>query len=251
MDLSGLVYAPLKEEEKQLAGWSKSTIDYVMENKTKVFKAIRGIAKGRGKVLQKADVEDIYIEIVQYMYHCDDYNIEKAIERSSREGVIVSLEGYVHSCIKFCVIRYITEQYKNEKHTVRDSIKDEDGKELSLLDTIKDDKIDDFTAMTFDLAEMCKAYECQRYSFGPDIFLIWFVRLQTLLKNKTDTYKDILNILGISKKEISQVEKRVARNDVMTSLARAITATGIEKSSDIIRGYTYYADRIEEIIDLY
>ena len=38
MSLSDYVYGPLKEEEKQFAGWSKSTIEYVLSHKTKVKK---------------------------------------------------------------------------------------------------------------------------------------------------------------------------------------------------------------------
>ena len=105
MSLSNLVYSPLKEEEKQLAGWSKATIDYVLNNKTKVQTSIRGIAKSLNKVLQKTDVDDAYMEILHYLYQSDDYNISKAYERSNNVGSIVSLDGYVHSCIKYCVIR--------------------------------------------------------------------------------------------------------------------------------------------------
>ena len=58
-NLSEILYYPLMEEEKQLAGWSKSTIDYVLNNKTKVSTAIRGIGKSLNKILQKADIEDM------------------------------------------------------------------------------------------------------------------------------------------------------------------------------------------------
>ena len=55
MRLSNLVYSPLVEEAEQLTGWSKSTIDYVLNNKTKVQTSIRGIAKGLNKIMQKTD----------------------------------------------------------------------------------------------------------------------------------------------------------------------------------------------------
>ena len=89
-NLSELVYNPLMEEEKQLAGWSKSTIDYVLNHKTKVNAAIRGIGKSLNKILQKSDIEDIYMEVLDYLYTCDDYNISKACERSSNAGVVLS-----------------------------------------------------------------------------------------------------------------------------------------------------------------
>lgn len=252
MSLLSLVYNPLVEEEKNLTGWSKSTIDYVIGNKTKVNASIRGIAKSLNKILQKSDIEDIYMEILNYLYTCDDYNISKAYERSSNVGVIVSLEGYVHSCIKYCVIRYVTDGFRMEKNLVREHIKDNDGKELSLFDTIPDTNgYKAYNDMNYDLDEVCRAFENQRYQFGPDIFQIWFIRLQTMVHNKQDRFKDILTVLGISKKEIAQIEKMNDNEGAMMSIAKAVTLSGITESISVIRKYTYSADRIEQVIELF
>lgn len=250
-NLSELVYTPLMEEEKQLAGWSKSTIDYVLNHKTKVNAAIRGIGKSLNKILQKSDIEDIYMEVLDYLYTCDDYNISKACERSSNAGVIVSLEGYVHSCIKFCVIRYVTNMFNTEKTLVRESIKDEGGKELSLFDTIPDRRDAGYSDFGYQLDSICKAFESQRYQYGPDIFQIWFIRLQTMICNKSDRYKDILTVLGISKKDIATIEKEADYDGAMISIAKAITLIGIEDAVEIIRNYTYSADKIQRVVELF
>lgn len=251
MSLSNLVYSPLKEEDKQLAGWSKSTIDYVLKHKTRVQNSIRGIAKSLNKMLQKTDVEDVYMEILDYLYSSDDYNISKAYERSSNVGTIVSLEGYVHSCIKFCVIRYVTNSFSSEKNLVHESIKDEDGKELSLFDTIPDSSDSQYNDFCYQLDTICKAYESQRYQFGPDIFQIWFIRLQTMINNKNDRYKEILSILGISKKDISLIEQKADTDGAMISIAKAVTLIGVDEAVDIIRKYTYSADKIQKVIELF
>jgi hypothetical protein len=242
----------LKEEEKQLTGWSKSTIDYVTANRSRVQQSIRGIAKGYNKILQRIDVDDIYSDLLYYLYSCDDYNIEKAYDRSSTPGTIVSIEGYIHCCVKYCVVRYITKVYNEEKDVVRESIKDEEGKELSLYDTIADNRTEnDFSKSSYDLDSICKSYESKRYAFGPDIFQIWFIRLETILNKKQDKYNDILVILGISKREINQVEKGAGKEEIMISIAKAITLIGIEEAINIIREYTYCADKIEEVIELF
>lgn len=249
MSLSELVYSPLKEEGTKLTGWSKSTIDYVLNNKKKVYTSIRGIAKIYNKVLQYSDIEDVYMEIINYLYRSDDYNIAKAYERSSSDGAIVSLEGYVHSCIKFCVIRYVTDDFKEESRLVRDKLQDDEGKEISLFDTLADTKnIDVFNSIGYQLESICKSYEHQRYAFGPDIFQIWFVRLQTIIYNKQNLYMDILNILGISKSEIIKVEKRANNDGAMVNIAKAITLIGAEEAVKILRDYTYSADKIEQVI---
>lgn len=248
--LSELVYAPLKEEDKQLTGWSKSTITYVTDNKNSVHNSIRGIAKSHGKLLQRSDIEDIYMEVLQYLYGCDDYNVCKAYERSN-SSTIVSLEGYVYSCVKYCTIRFVTKMYETESNTVRETVED-DGKEISLFDTVADRKSqDNFTKFMYQLDSICKSFEHQRYAFGPDIFQIWFVRLQTMIQGKQDKYKDILTVLGISKKEIAQVEKESTKDGAMISIAKAVTLIGVEEAAKILKSYTYSADKIEKVIKLF
>lgn len=250
MSLSDYVYGPLKEEEKQFAGWSKSTIEYVLSHKTKVQNSIRGIAKRHNKILQKTDVEDAYMEILHYFYSSDDYNISKAFECSKNDGGIVSFESYVYKCIKFCVKRYITDSFNIEKGLVRDNISDEDGKELSIFDTIPDNSDSKYSDFCYQLDAVCKAYESQRYEFGPDIFQIWFIRLQTIINNKNERYKEILSILGISKKDISIIEQKADTDGAMLSIAKAITLIGVDDSVDIIRKYTYSADKIQQVVEL-
>lgn len=249
-ELSQILYSPLKEEDRALTGWSKSTVDYIQSHKTKVCGTIRGIAKGLNKNLQKADIENIYQEILVYMYTCDDYNISKACERSSN-GDIVSLEGYVHSCVKFCVIRYVTKQFENDKKEVPDIVKDVDGKELSKFDAIADTRNQGFDNAFYEIRETCKSFESQRYLFGPDLFQIWFVRLLTLIYNKEDKYTDILVVLGVSKTDICNIQKEANYDGAMLSIAKAISIIGIENAIEVIRDYTYSADKIQRVVELF
>lgn len=249
--LSNLVYAPLIEEDAKLTGWSKSTISYVLENKNRVYNLIRGIGKSRvGNLLQRSDIEDIYMNVLQYMYNCDDYDICKAYERS-KSTTIVSLEGYVYSCIKACALRFIREKFEDEKYTVRETVLEDDN-EISLFDTVADRKSqDNFDKFIYQLDTICKSFEYQRYAFGPDIFQIWFIRLQTIVQGKQDKYKDILTVLGISKKEIAQVEKEITGDGAMVSIAKAITLVGISEAIRILKNYTYSANKIEKVIKLF
>ena len=249
-----LVYSPLMEDDSEnTEGWEKATIDYVQKHKSKVCNQIRGIAKTlRKSTLQTFDVEEIYSEIVMYLYKCDDYNLSKAVERS-RSDSIVSLDGYVNTCIKFCVSRYCTQMYKSEKDIVSDHItSDEDGKELSILDTIADTKAgENIEEMMYDLESLCKCSESMRYKYGPDIYMIWFIRLLTLNKPGEGLYKDILSILGITKKELSNIERYTADDELMLTFAKSIHICGVDSAIDIIRPYVYSAQKIEDTIQLY
>ena len=251
MRISDICYSPLKEDEESLTGWSKTTIDYIIKNKSKIKMSIRGIAKSLNKPLQTADVEDVYMELLKYMYKCDDYNVSKAYERSNTGGM-VSLDGYIYICTKYCVKRYITQVYKKENNEVRERQTSEDGKEVSLYDTIKDKHGEEpYSDIAYQLDTICKSFEHQRYTFGPDLFQIWYIRLQTMLSNKQDRYKDILSVLGVSKKEVSNIEKETSVDGAMTSIAKAVTLIGIENAIPVLRKYTYCANRIEEVIALF
>jgi len=249
-ELSEILYSPLKEEDRVLTGWSKSTVSYALNHKTKVYNTIGGIAKSLNKILQKHDLDDVYQEILNYLYTCDDYNISKACERSSN-GSIVSLEGYVHSCIKYCVIRYVTKTFEDESHTVKEISKDEDGKELSIFDTIADTKDNGFSDFYYDIETICKSFEAERYIFGPDIFQIWYIRLLTIVYKKEEKYEDILVILGISRKDMANIQKESHYDGAMLSIAKAISITGVEQAVSVIEKYTYSANKIRRVVELF
>lgn len=250
MSIEMLVYCPLMEEgNENVTGWDKETIAYVSEHKGKVYSQIRGIAKSiRKHNLQTTEVEDIYSDILMYLYNCDDYNISKAIERSSTD-TIVSLEGYLNTCIRCCVIRHCTTSYKEEKEHVKDTYTDDDGKELSIFDSIADTKsTEHMDLVMYDLESLCKSYEILRYKYGPDIYMIWYIRLLTILHHNSKLYKDILGILGITRKELLNIEQKAAEDELMTTLAKAVNIAGIENAIRIIRPYVYSANKIDDTI---
>lgn len=250
MKLEMLVYVPLMEEgNEDVTGWDKETIAYVSKYKSKVYSQIRGIAKSiRKHNLQTTEVEEIYSDILMYLYNCDDYNISKAIERSNT-NTIVSLEGYLNTCIRCCVIRHCTSSYKEEKEHIRDTYTDDDGKELSIFDSIPDSRsAEHMDVVMYDLDSLCKSYETMRYRYGPDIYLVWYIRLLTMAHNSESLYKDVLNILGISRKELLAIEKLAAEDELMTTLAKAVNLAGLEKALNIIKKYVYSAKKIEDTV---
>jgi hypothetical protein len=250
MGLSATIYSPLKEDEK-LTGWSKETIRYAHNNKSKVCNQIRGIGKAHNKILKRHEVDDIYQDLLVYLFTYEDYNIGKACERAD-EGIVLSLEQYVHSCVKFCVLRYITSTYNVDKHLVREytKVSDSDDQEMSIFETIADTKTTNYEDLSYDLETICKMYESHRYEYGIDIFQVWFVRLETIAYNKQDKYNDIIKQLGVSASDIATLEKKSDRSDAMLSIAKAVSLLGVEKSIEVIRKYTYAADIISKVISI-
>ena len=241
-------YQLVEVDDSESEGWSKMTVDYVVKNRSKIKKTILNTARRYRKSIQHDDVDDIYDDVIEYLYKADDYNINKAINKS-KTGEMASLEGYVGSCVKFVTIRACSELNDHSKKVISENTTGKDGSELSLFDSMYDPKssigVDDFD---YDLRTICKSCEPIRYRFGPDIYLVWFVRLMTITKNCRDKFGTIMDILGISDRELMKL-KNDYENNTMSDIAKAITLQSINESISILREYIYSADSICEAIN--
>lgn len=248
--LEKLIAGPLFEESSEdVKGWQKETVNYVASNRSKILRQIRAIAKTKRKQsLQTADVEDIYSEILLYLYNCDDYNINKAIDRSST-GNIVSLEGYLNVCIKFCVIRHCNQMKNVETDTMSDTIISGEDKELSIFDTIPD-KSSDITLdhLVYDFRTLCESCTPVRYRYGTDIYLVLYIRLLTSFDVTGETYKTILSILGITKKDLSKIEKG-SEDEIMFGFAKAISLSDASEAISILEEYVYSSNLIKDMVN--
>lgn len=251
MNLDILLYSPLLEEQDtSVKGWSKETIAYLTKNKSKVISHIRNVARKLGTDLfQNADIEDIYSEALLYFYGCDDYNISKAIERSSR-GTVVTLEAYIYYCLKCCAMRNLDRRRKVDKHTAADTYRNESGALLSLLDLIPDKQSEEeLEGVLVDLNQQCKMSEHLRYKYGLDIYQMWYVRLLTITEGLEEDYGHIMNILGITKSDISTMKEKSFKDEMMVGFAVAIDRTGIDESISILENYVYAAHHIRKAIE--
>ncbi len=250
MNLELLLYSPLLEEQDtSVKGWSKATIEYLSKNKSKVISVIRNAAGKSGhQYFQNADIEDIYSEALMYFYVSDDYNLSKAIERSSR-GTIGTLEGYINSCVRFCVMRNLDKRRKVDKYIAADTIINQEGVPLSLLETIPDKQSEaEIDGVLIDLDQQCKMCEHLRYKYGLDIYQMWYIRLLTMVEGLDEDYGDIMNILGINKSEITSMKKKSYQDEMMLGFAEAISKTGIDESIIILENYVYSAHHLKKAI---
>jgi hypothetical protein len=250
MNLDILLYTPfLEEQDTSIKSWEKTTIEYLCKNKSKVISLIRNIVRKFGTDLfQNADIEDIYSEALLYFYNSDDYNLSKAIERSSRGGMI-TLEAYINCCVGYCVKRNLDRRRKADKHIAADTYRSESGELLSLLDLIPDKQSEEeLEGVLVDLNQQCKMYEHHRYKYGIDIYQMWYVRLLTIVEGLEEDYGHIMNILGITKSDISTMKEKSFKDEMMLGFAVAIDRTGINESIKILENYVYAAHHIKKAI---
>lgn len=251
MSTEFLVYSPLLEEgSDNQVGWDKSTVDFIIKNRSKVYRQIKGIAKKYRRDVQQADVEDMYMDILQYIYHASDYDINKAYENSGDNSVL-SLEGYLNVCINLCVLRFCVSLNEIDKYVVHDRVLKDGEFEFSLLDNATDkDSLERIEQVMYDLDELCKSTEPFRYKYGVDIYMVWFIRLLSLGESDSKSYQSVLSLLGVSKKDLSIIKKASSDDeDIMSSFARAISIIGVDRAIPIIRKYVYCADKIEAVMN--
>ena len=244
--LSDIVYTGLLEEPKSKRGWEKQTVDYVIKHKTKVKAAIRSHGRSMNQILSGDDLDDYYMELLMYLHNTHDYNLSIAVERANEKcgNKAISLEGYVFSCVKFVSLRCLTERINKNVNEISSTIKDEDGEETSIFDTLIADKSDmGFDSVDYDFNKICK--------YNIDIFEIWFIRLLTNKYEKKELYNEILTILGIKRYEMINLQRNHSFNQAMLELAKAISICGQDRAIEVLRNYTYSADKIEKVVQLF
>lgn len=245
MCLETLVYSGLKDDPKNVEGWDKRTIDYVQKFKSKVCSNIRSIAASRARLLQTADVEDVYCDLIMYLYNADDYSIEKGYERSS-SGQLVPLEGYVFSLTKYCVYRYLTNMYDKEKVEITIVKADENSdKEWNLYDNIKDESVEEVLDKALcNIKDLCDESTGDRYRIGADIYMIVYVRLLTTIHNKKYAYKSMLKLLGVPD-NLRVEDKENKHIGLMLDFIKAISVSGEEESLKEIGRHVYQRQLID------
>lgn len=246
-ELKGLVHSPLKEDEGVVVGWDKSTVKYVLDNKNKVMRFIKHHGRKLKYNITQMDIDDIYSVLLLHLHDSGDYDIERAFNYD--EGRLLSLEGYINSCINNCCKRTLISEYNHTKQNISESLHDDEGNEMSLFDMAPDTTgkgtLDD---IGYNLEEMCKTYECERYSLGVDIFQIIYIKLETMKHGKADKYIEILDLLGTSKQELNMLLDKIEDGDAFTSIVKAASMVSIEDALDIIKGYTFCAERLERTV---
>lgn len=252
IQLSRSVYVPLFEEPEKHSGWDKATVKYALNCKTKIMQVIYKYAKSMNKVIQKTDVDDCYEELLLYLHNTNDYDVAIACERGKIEkGGLISLDNYVFSMLKYIVIRHVTDKIKKEVKEVRVINDSEEGDELDLFNVIAVDDESELDDLFYDLDNICRTQESNRYKYKVDIFELWFIKLLSIKYNKQEVYSDILSILDINSIDINNLKRKTNYGGVMLDIAKAISVCGIDNAIAIIRRYVYSADKIERVVQLY
>lgn len=240
---TAMVYIPfLEDTDSELRkGWDKLTVDYVINNKDKVLKRIKALCS-KYTNLCHMDIEDIYQNLLEYLYKAEDYN--KIIS----DGIVVPLEGYLNNSIKNAIKRYVTK--RASQVTYSDVVLNED-KELSIYNYIPDDsaelEIEEKTM--YNLEDLCSYYEHQRYRYGFDVFMLFYVRLLTLRYNIDDLFDEIAKICIGNKKDLGNIDYN--KDEMFLSIAKAITLCGIDKAISVLEKYVYGKDKIKDLIMQY
>ena len=247
-DIHSILYVHLQEEKKNMPEleWYKDTIQYSINFKSKVLRTIRSCAKSK-MPLSAADIEDIYSELLEYLHKSGDYSIERAME-SSNSSTIPSLENYVNTCARNCVKRYISKKGRYDKMAVKSVTIDADGKEKDLIEYIPDtEATEKYDTVCSDIKSTLNAMKHKRYKYTHDIFMLLYVRLITMGTHDY-IYRDILEVLGISKKELMELEKKMVRDSDIKDLMKAIVKCGESEAAMHLEKMVYNSKTLKQTI---
>lgn len=234
-EVAVLLYNPLMEEEDHSISkemqWSKSTLVFAKDHKSKVMRVIRSYSKNKAP-LTAMDYDDIYMEVIEYLYKSEDYSVEKAIEATDGMGV-PTLENYVNMSIRNCVKRYIAKKARYEMMISNGITSDDEGKDIDTIANLPDTQaLLEYENRCTNINTAMEALEHKRYAFGPDIFMVMYIRMITLTLGLQDAkFKEIIESLGIAKKEFSDLESKIKKDVEASDLMASIAKIGPEASA--------------------
>lgn len=244
------VLAPVMflEQEAQISQskFDKKTIEYTREHIKEIKDVIRNCLRNKNmKGMNESDVEDIFMEIIEYQTEHDDYCANKAYNRE--ENNMVPIGGYVARIAQLCTLRYITKYCNHNKRMVsKDNIKE-------LHDEIPDDsaliqfqRVEDNDAKSF-----LKDMETIRYKYDSDIDIYQFIYIKIICKDwdasKIDSFISFFNITRI---ELNEISRRIEHDEAVNDLKRAM-ALNIVETISLLKGYIYGVQFIDEIADTF
>lgn len=225
-------------DDEDVLGWDKSTVKYITDKKSVIYKTMANIASHRGYILRPNEYDDIYSDVVLRAYTKADYSIEKAYV----DGEIVPLEGYIFSMVKYALLKYVSGRADKSRNEQPDTI-EADGEELSLFDFVEDKQSAQFE-VSISVSEACALAESHRYSCGVDIFCVLYATMLAKKMSLEDRLSSLFDALGIEQMSLSVVGALARKDVALTELVSAVTKEGT-KSLDALRKYTYAADKIE------
>ena len=233
-----LKYSRLKEDERVIS-YDKMTVKWVIANTNKVMTTIA--SHGREHV-QECDVWDIYQDVVEYFAKSPDYDINKAISRGHGD-TITSIEGYVSSCVKYCVDRHVVNKKRDYAMKERDVEGiDEDYKAVNRI------AVYDSSSEVESLEDVCERNTHMRYVYGLDIYQLLYIKLLSKENNLSKREENIiLAALDIEKDTLEALDM-YNEDSVLIEMVSAINALEIGEAINIIEKYVYGHNNIKRAI---
>ena len=241
-----LLYAPLCEGESNLCpSWDKESLRYAMNHKKQLLKYIESScnSKPTKNKLSKDDYDDIYEELIIFLYKHKDYSEELAYNKERKS--FVDLKSYIEIMAGYMCQTYIQNDKKTNSNRV-DHIQQVGDEEVNILDNTKDESKEINISKFLSLDKILEQNLCNRYYNNVDIYLVWYIRITT---ENDDTYNKVLGILNINKNNIKS-KKRVETklSELMKSIAKAVSLEGTESAKETLKKYVYSYDDIDRLI---
>lgn len=235
--------------------WNKATIAYINRNSKKLINIINNIMGNKGKNQSRESFNkspyDILQDVIQYFYNKPDYDPFIAIDCSIAKGspTIMDLPSYVESITRRYIQRYNDQAQKDQRTRVENLFYNEDGEEISLIDTTQDSEAESmFDRVIADIDSQLRLLEYKRYLYGVDIYLF----LYSFVLLGADRFRDILSIYGIDQKGLSVFKEKIKKDIEVMDILKEIQLRSDANSLGIflrkIEPYIYGKDDILRVL---
>ncbi len=245
-----LLYSPLCEgdNESEFPSWDKETVKYATEHKNHLLHYIEStcnIKSSSKRKTNKDDYDDIYEDLIIFLYNHRDYSEELAYNRE--KGSLIDVKSYVEIMTGYMCQTFLQNEGKRNRNKV-EQIQVVGDEEVNILDNTKDDKRDIKIEDFISLRDILQQNLCNRYFNNVDIYLVWYVRIST---EDDGIYNKVLNVLNINKNSIKTKHKSENKlNELMKSIAKAVSIEGIDAAKETLREYVYTYNDIDRLIQL-
>ena len=225
-------YFGVFDGEPDHKGWDKCTVEYAMNNDTRIKSYIRGqILRFSDSIVD--DTEEIYQDLLMDLYKAEDYRL--ILDGPSAS----SLQSYVYKRLSYIISTFKSNMCNLRNTRKNSTVKDEDGEYIDIFDVIPDSR-DDFEQVLYsDVESFLRPLETRRYEFGFDLFQIIYVGVVgNRMQMDVEQVYQVLALLNSTKADnIQDCYLKIMDDDEIASVVLAINkCKDISKLSEHVYG---------------
>ncbi len=224
--------------------YNKETVQYI----NKHYDKVKGLVKRQAKGMSSYEIEEVLSDVIVYFAKANDYSLSRACKNDGSD--ILDIEAYISKIIKYNICRrrhnkYIQSQYEISILNSREG-QDKEGREF--IDSIGDEyctfELEDTLIGDIHTALQDVLYLRNKFN-DVDIYELIYIKLKV---GNNENCECLMQILGHSKKDLMEAERKMICMDEVKELLTVLTKTDRNLAIGEIGKYLYCKNSIDAAI---